>query len=133
MNILIVDDEERIRSVFVKIMQREGFHVLEAGSAGEAYDMLLENPVDLILLDINMADVDGTVLYEIARIFCEKSKIIVTSVYPLEDQKKLIPGAADYYDKSDSLRVLIRKVNRLMGKKDHYTGGGTGINCGLTY
>jgi DNA-binding response OmpR family regulator len=114
MNILIVDDEERIRSVFVKVMQREGFDVIEAASAGEAYDLLLENPVDLILLDINMMHVDGTVLYEIAQVFCEKSKIIVTSVYPLEDQKKLIRGAADYYDKSDSLQVLIRKVNRLM-------------------
>jgi len=48
MNILIVDDEERIRSVFVKIMKREGFDVIEAASAGEAYDRLLENSVDLI-------------------------------------------------------------------------------------
>lgn len=116
MNILVVDDEERIRSVFVKIMQREGFHVIEAASAGEAYDLLLENPVDLILLDINMMDVDGTVLYEIVQVFYKKSKIIVTSVYPLEDQKRLIRGAADYYDKSDSLQVLIRKVNRITGR-----------------
>ncbi|MBC2714817.1 MAG: response regulator [Desulfobacteraceae bacterium] len=113
MNILVVDDEERIRSVFVKIMQRDGFHVIEAANVADAYELLLENPVDLILLDINMMDVDGTVLYEIAQIFCEKSKIIITSVYPLEDQKRLIRGAADYYDKSDSLQVLIRKVNRL--------------------
>ncbi len=115
MNILVVDDEQRIRSVFVKIMQREGFHVHEADNAAAAYELLLNNPVDLILLDINMMDVDGTVLYEIAQIFCEKSKIIVTSVYPLEDQKRLIRGAADYYDKSDSLQVLIRKVKKIMG------------------
>ncbi|MDA3897323.1 MAG: response regulator [Desulfobacteraceae bacterium] len=114
MKILIVDDEERIRSVFVKIMQREGFDVIEAASAGEAYDLLLENSVDLILLDINMMNVDGTVLYEIAQVFCEKAKIIVSSVYPLEDQKKLIRGAADYYDKSDSLQILIGKVRQLM-------------------
>mgnify|MGYP001017581174 CR=1 FL=1 len=119
MKILIVDDEERIRSVFVKIMQREGFDVIEAAGAGEAYDILLENAVDLILLDINMMNVDGTVLYEIAQMFCEKSKIIVTSVYPLEDQKKLIQGAADYYDKSDSLQILIRKVNRLLVKNQN--------------
>jgi len=116
MNILIVDDEERIRSVFVKIMKREGFHVLAAANAKSAYDLLLKNPVDLILLDINMMEVDGTVLYEIVQAFSQKLKIIVTSVYPLEDQKRLIPGAADYYDKSDSLQVLVRKVNRLVGK-----------------
>jgi hypothetical protein len=66
-----------------------------------------------------MMAVDGTVLYEIAQVFCGKSKIIVTSVYPLEDQKKLIPGAADYYDKSDSLQILIRKVNRLLTKNQN--------------
>jgi DNA-binding response OmpR family regulator len=119
MKILIVDDEERIRSVFVKMMQREGFDVIEAAGAGEAYDLLLENSVDLILLDINMMNVDGTVLYEIAQVFCEKSKVIVTSVYPLEDQKKLIQGAADYYDKSDSLQILIEKVNRLLVKNQN--------------
>jgi DNA-binding response OmpR family regulator len=119
MKILIVDDEERIRSVFVKMMQREGFDVIEAGGAGEAYDLLLENAVDLILLDINMMNVDGTVLYEIVQVFSEKSKVIVTSVYPLEDQKKLIQGAADYYDKSDSLKILIEKVNRLLIKNQN--------------
>ncbi len=114
MNILIVDDEVRIRRVFCKIMQREGYSVLEAGNAKDAYDLLLENPVDLILLDINMMEVDGTVLYEVAQMFCSKSKIIVASVYPLDDQKILIKGAADYYDKSDSLQVLIRKVKRVL-------------------
>jgi len=115
MNILIVDDERRIRSVFCKTMKQEGFHVLEAGNAKDAYDLLLENQVDLILLDINMIDVDGRVFFEVARTFCAASKIIVASVYPLEDQKKLITGAADYYDKSDSLKVLISKVRRVMG------------------
>jgi hypothetical protein len=66
-----------------------------------------------------MMAVDGTVLYEIIQVFCKKSKVIVTSVYPLEDQKKLIRGAADYYDKSDSLQILIRKVNRLLVKNQN--------------
>ena len=126
MNILIVDDEERIRSVFVKIMQRQGFDVIEAASAVQAYDLLLENPVDLILLDINLMDVDGTVLYEVVQSFSKKSQVIVTSVYPLEDQKRLIRGAADYYDKSDSLQVLIYKVNRLLGKSRNAAQPGMG-------
>jgi CheY-like chemotaxis protein len=114
-NVLVVDDEERIRSVFCKILQREGFHVIEADCAADAYDLLLKNPVDLILLDINMMEVDGTVLYEVAHLFCQKAKVIVTSVYPLEDQKRLIRGAEDYYDKSDSLQLLIQKVQKIAG------------------
>lgn len=114
MTILIVDDEQRIRSVFCKTMRKEGFHVLEAGNAKDAYDLLLQNQVDLILLDINMIDVNGRVFFEVARTFCAASRVIVASVYPLEEQKKLIADAADYYDKSDSLQVLIRKVRRVM-------------------
>jgi len=112
--ILVVDDEERIRSVYVKVLQREGFYVLEAATASDANDLLLENSVDLILLDINMIEVDGTVLYEIAKTFYQKTKVIVSSVYSLEDQKKLVKGAADYYDKSDSIKVLVQKVNAIM-------------------
>ena len=115
MNVLVVDDEKKIRSVYAKIMQRQGFYVMEAASIAEAYDRLLDLPADLVLLDINLPEVDGTLFYDIANVFCRKAKFIVTSVYPLEDQKKLIPGADDYYDKSDSLQELICKVNRLMG------------------
>ncbi len=116
MKILIVDDEERIRNIFNRILQREGFDVIEAANAGDAYELVLANPVDLILLDINMMEVDGTVLFEVVHLFCKKTKVIVTSVYPIDDQKTLIKGADDYYDKSDSLQILIRKVKRLMGK-----------------
>lgn len=116
MKILIVDDEERIRSIFRKLMQREGFDVIEAANAGDAYELVLTNSVDLILLDINMLEVDGTELFEVVHLFCKKAKVIVSSVYPLENQKKLIKGADDYYDKSDSLQILIHKVKQVMGK-----------------
>lgn len=114
MNVLVVDDEKKIRRVYAKMMQRQGFHVMEAASIAEAYDLLLSHPADLVLLDINLPEVSGALFYDIANVFCPRAKCIVTSVYPLEDQKKRVPGADDYYDKSDSLQVLIAKVNRLM-------------------
>ena len=113
MNILIVDDEQKIRRIFSNVMRKEGFSVREAASVAEAYDLLLNAPVDLVLLDINLPEVDGTDFYDIATVFCKGSKFIVTSVYPLEDQKRRVPGADDYYDKSDSLAVLVEKVRRL--------------------
>ncbi len=84
--------------------------------------MLLTNQVDLILLDINMLEVDGTVLFEVVHLFCQKAKVIVTSVYPIDDQKRRIKEAEDYYDKSDSLQILIRKVKRIMGNTLHPAG-----------
>lgn len=126
MHILVVDDEERIRSVFSKVMQQEGFSVTAAATAGEAYDLILKTPVDIILLDVKMLEVDGTVLFEVVHRFCRKVKVIVSSVYPIDDQKKLIREAADYYDKSDSLQVLVSKVRKLAGTQKHEMTGSTG-------
>ncbi len=112
--ILVVDDEEKIRSVYTKMLKREGFKVMDAENAEQANAILLKNEVDLILLDINMAGVDGTVLYDIAQVFHKKTRVIVASVYPVEDQKTLIKGAADYYDKSDGLPTLIQKVKAVL-------------------
>jgi DNA-binding response OmpR family regulator len=108
--ILIVDDEKKILSVYGKILCKEGFNILKSENAQEAHELLLRNHIDLVLLDINMPKVDGSVLYEIMEMFFKATKVIVASVYPLEDQKMLIKGATDYYDKSDSLKVLIQKV-----------------------
>jgi DNA-binding response OmpR family regulator len=94
-------------------MCQQGFSVMEAASVSEAYDLMLNFPADLVLLDISLPEVDGTDFYDIATVFCKRAKFIVTSVYPLADQRRLVPGADDYYDKSDSLAVLVGKVRRL--------------------
>jgi CheY-like chemotaxis protein len=108
--ILIVDDEKKILSVYGKILCREGYNILKSNDAEEAHEMLMRNHVDLVLLDINMPKVDGSTLYEMIDMFFKETRVIVASVYPLEDQRMLIKGAVDYYDKSDSLKVLIQKT-----------------------
>ena len=115
--ILIVDDEERIRKVYSTIFAREGFRVLQSPDAATANEMLVRQDVDLILLDINMAQVDGTVLYDLIQVFHRKAKVIVSSVYPLEDQRHLIEAATDYYDKAESITLLIRKVRDALGER----------------
>jgi len=112
--ILIVDDEKRIRNVFGKILCRVGYSILKADSVEAAHALLMRNNVDLVLLDINMPEVAGPVMYDIIGEFFNKTRVIVASVYPLEDQQRLIPGAADYYDKSDSFQVLIEKVQAVL-------------------
>ena len=108
--ILVVDDEERIRRVYERMFVKEGFAVFEAGSVDAANEIMLRNKIDLVLLDINMPDVDGAVLYAIIQAFHNRSKVIVSSVFSLDDQKKLIKAATDYYDKSESIKVLLHKV-----------------------
>ncbi len=58
-NVLIVDDEFSIQRMLSYILQREGHTPLMAGNANEALVQLKKKPVDLILLDIAMPDIDG--------------------------------------------------------------------------
>ena len=83
---------------------------MEAENAEAAYEALLKTPVDIVLLDINMPEVDGGILFKIIDTFIHRTKVIVASVYSIESQKTVVNGAADYYDKSDGISVLLEKI-----------------------
>jgi DNA-binding NtrC family response regulator len=115
--ILIVDDHEMIRKMYGLVFSREGYHVLAAKNALEA-NMIVKNcTVDLMLLDIKMPKVDGKVLYDVTRPFKKDLKVIVSSVYPLDDQKRMIEGATDYFDKSEGIKALKEKVKQVLLKE----------------
>ncbi|MGA1840908.1 MAG: response regulator [bacterium] len=112
--ILILDDEERIRRIYKELLTHEGYEIIEASTALEAHSTLKNNKIDLILLDIKIPKVSGSVMYDVIEQFFKNLKVIVSSVYPIDLQKRIIPGAYDYYDKSQGTELLIRKVNNAM-------------------
>ncbi|MBU0567246.1 response regulator [bacterium] len=115
--ILVVDDKEKIRNVYTSLLKAEGFEVSEASSAVDAWEILKKEPIpiiDLILLDIKMPKVEGDDLYEIIRAFHKRVKVIVASVYPVDEQKRIIKDAADYYDKSQGIDVLVSKIRKVL-------------------
>jgi CheY-like chemotaxis protein len=64
-----------------------------------------------------MGKINGDVFFEVAHTFHPDIKIIVSSVYPLEEQHELIQGADDYYDKSESLGVLLSKIAKTLSHR----------------
>ncbi len=57
--ILVIDDEETVRSFFFSILKREGYSVICTGDGQEALAILENEPVDLIVLDMNMPRMNG--------------------------------------------------------------------------
>ena len=108
--ILIVDDEARVRNIYSIMLENEGFKVLEAKDATEASIILNREPLDIMLLDIKMPQVYGSVFYDVIQNFHQKVRVIVASVYPVDEQKKIIRGAADYFDKAQGIDALLEKV-----------------------
>ncbi len=115
--ILIVDDEREMRSKYKKFLKKEGFRVLEAPNALEVANILMreKSQLDLILLDINMREVDGKDIFDIVDEYAPNLQVIVSSIFPLQDQKLKIPRASDYYNKSHKKELLLSKIKKILG------------------
>ena len=118
--ILVVDDEERIRSLLEAYLTQEGFRVVTAVNGREALAVVTRERPDLIILDIMMPEMDG---YEFIRLYSkEYSEPIILLTARLEENDKIVGlelGADDYITKPFSLRELtarVRTVLRRVGK-----------------
>ncbi|MDH4071198.1 MAG: response regulator, partial [Ignavibacteria bacterium] len=58
-HILIVDDDDELRSALVRELAGEGYTIYEAGDGEKGLAVFRENDVDLVLLDINLPTIDG--------------------------------------------------------------------------
>ena len=117
---LIVDDEEKVRKTYRQLLSLEGFELMEAENGEDAGLLLIQHgDIDLILLDIRMPVVNGMVLFDLIRLNNRGCKVIVTSVYPLSDQKRVIDDADAYHDKSEGLDVLLTKIRKVLAKEAH--------------
>lgn len=114
--ILIIDDEGKIRCLFKRFLTDEGFEVIEAKDASEGTFQMIKigKPVDIVLLDVNMPEVDGCYMRQVIEEWDPSLKVIVSSVYSLDEQKQMIPNAADYYDKSKGTKDLLKKINKVL-------------------
>ena len=112
--ILVVDDKEKIRLIYKSLLTREGYEVVEANDGHHATNLLITlRNITLILLDIHMPLVDGVTLYEVAKQYDPDIKVIVTSVRSLDEQKRLIAQADDYYEKFLGTDVLLYKIKKI--------------------
>ena len=114
--ILVVDDDEAIRTLLQEELSDEGYRVIIAGSAREALKKVEEEALDLVVLDIRMPGMDG--LEALPRILGLKEglPVILNSAYT-QYQESFMSWAADaYVVKSSDLTELKAKVKELIAK-----------------
>ena len=119
--ILMVDDEERLRTLVKAYLSQEGFRVVTAGDGQEALFVTRYEKPDLIILDLMMPTMDG---YEFMRAHGkERETPIIILTAKLEENDKVLGlelGADDYVTKPFSMRELtarVRAVLRRVGQK----------------
>jgi two-component system, cell cycle sensor histidine kinase and response regulator CckA len=84
--ILVVDDEEMLRSAISKALRRKGFSVVEANDGSAAIDMIgsSEASVDAVLLDVTLPGMSSRRVFESVLRTCPKAKVVLTSAYSKE-------------------------------------------------
>lgn len=119
--ILVVDDAMTVRELQRSILERAGYQVTTASDGVEAMARLVEQPVDLVLTDVEMPRMDGFALTEAIRADATRGNVpvlILTSRSSEEDrQRGLLAGADGYITKSAfDESGLLAAVERLLGE-----------------
>jgi len=115
--ILVVDDEHGVRQLFNMIL-KDLYTVLLSGTGQEAIDIFIKNPIDLVLLDIRLPDVDGVdLLVKLKETDPNVEIIMVTAVKEIKTAVKAIKsGAYEYIIKpfvvDDVLTVILRALEK---------------------
>lgn len=116
--ILLVEDEPIVRTLARRILAHQGYHVIETNGPGEAFLMCkeYEKKIDLLLTDVVMPRMNGTVLYEKIRLERPGIKALFMSGYS-EDivvNRGILIEGTQFIQKPFTLETLAKKVRDVL-------------------
>lgn len=114
-DLLIVEDEKNMQEIIVQYMKRGGHTCFTADDGIDALMTLKNHPMDLMILDIMIPNLDGFSVCKMAREMSNLPIIMLTAKESEDDKLKGYHlGADDYMTKPFSPKVLLAKVNALL-------------------
>jgi len=118
-NVLIVDDSEFTRNYHSYILREANFDVVTAVDGADALEKLYSRPFDLVLTDINMANMDGYEFIRQARSSADYKDlpiIIISTESEAEDKSRgFLAGANFYIVKPTEPQALVENICMLLG------------------
>ena len=116
LQILVVDDESRMRKLVKDFLQREGYGVLEAADGAEAMDIFYENKgIALMILDVMMPKMDG---WQVCREIRQTSDIPIIMLTARSEERDELQGfelgVDEYISKPFSPKILVARVSAIL-------------------
>ena len=113
-SILVVDDDEDIRSSVAEILRGQGYAVREAGDGDEALDLVGSQRFAAIVLDVRMPKVSGTAVLDA---LADPPPVVLMSAHALEADVRcrVQDKVRSYLRKPFSPRVLIDELAGIVG------------------
>ena len=119
--ILYVEDNPDNRNLIRRVLNAEGYMVVEASNADLAFNKLENESIDLILMDINMPDMDGyTLTAKIKKMDKYKNIPIVAvtaNVMRGDREKSLEAGCDGYIQKPIDIDTLAQQIERFITRR----------------
>jgi two-component system, OmpR family, response regulator RpaB len=114
-HVLVVDDEEPLRNLLRISLQKAGYTVYTAGNGKEAMELFKQSPVDLVLLDILMPDMDG---YALCAELRRRSDVPIIMLSALNRPDDVVYGfslgADDYIAKPFQFREVEVRIQAIL-------------------
>ena len=123
--LLVVEDEEGVRNMVVHVLERQGYQVLKAANGLEAMDICqnYESPIDLLVTDVVMPQINGRQLAEILHLQFPSMKVLYMSGYTDDAviRSGVMQAETNFLQKPFTTVVLARKVREVLD--DRAAGG----------
>ena len=109
LSILVVDDDPSMASSLTEILDIKGFEVRAATCGAEALQILRDHPVDVMLTDVRMPDMNGVELYRATRKTHPNLRTFLMTAYAADDiiQKGMAEGIKTVFSKPVDINLLI--------------------------
>lgn len=119
-NVLVVEDEELMRSILRQLLEDAGYQVFTANSAETALEIFPNNDISVTLTDIKMGGMDGLELLDRIKAIDEEAIVIVMTAYSSVDSAiaALRKGVYDYITKPFVNEDLLQTVKNALRTKE---------------
>lgn len=124
-HVLVVEDDELIRAIFVDIIKSKGYSVLEASNGQEALKILSTRPINIIVTDMKMPVMDGMqLLRQVKKSYPDVPLIVITGFDSEYREQDAMAAGADAYitkpfkveDVASSLQMVHQKIKEQLAQ-----------------
>lgn len=118
--IMIAEDEQTLRESLAELLREEGYEVIQAANGAEVQQWVLKEPVDLVLTDMRMPEMDGMALLGFLRQTIPETPVIMITAYGTVQSAvaAMRAGACDYLLKPIQFEDLQMRIERALQSRE---------------
>jgi len=117
--ILVVDDEEQMRDLLAKVLERKGYEVSVCGDGAEALALLEREPADLVITDVRMPGLNGMEALRAVKELNPEIVVLIMTAFGSIDQavQAVKEGAYDYINKPFKIDEILLTIQKALEER----------------